>query len=256
MKKVAIVTGGSRGIGFGIVLELLKNGYDVVTASRGPIEENGDPRLLELLEKTDNLDYIKCDISVREDREALIELTMKKYGMVHLLVNNAGLAPKVRKDILEVTEDSWDYVMNANLKGTMFLTQSVVNLMLRQSPENGIRGMVINIGSLSAYASSPNRVEYCVSKAGVSVLTKVYAERLAKDLIYVYEIRPGVIATKMTEVVKDKYDGLISRGDFPIARWGQPEDIAAAVSVLCEGKLLYSTGEVINVDGGFHIRRL
>lgn len=256
MKPIAIVTGGSRGIGLGIVKQLLKEDYYVVVASRGPLSETGEKEFEEMLKTEPDLTYITCDIGITSDRESLLKLVEEKHGRVDLLVNNAGVAPKVRTDLLEETEESWDYVFDTNLRGTMFLSQEVAKIMQKQDVKNGMRGMIINFGSLSSYASSSNRVAYCASKAGVSMLTKVYAERLAGDQIYVYEIRPGVIETAMTRVVKDKYDKKIAEGEFPIARWGQPSDIAMAVSCLCEGKLLYTTGQVIDVDGGFHIRKL
>jgi len=255
-KKIALVTGASRGIGAGIVYQLLADGYRIVAVSRGPLEESGEPEMMDLVRSSEDVVYVSADIACREDRARILEETIKfGGGRIDVLVNNAGVAPKIRTDILEVSEESWDEVMDVNLKGTMFLTQLVANVMTKQQID-GITGIIVNIGSTSAWASSPNRAEYCVSKAGIAMLTTLYADRLAESGILVYEIRPGVIATKMTQVVKAKYDGLIERGDFPIPRWGQPKDIALAVSSLCEGKLCYSTGEIINVDGGYHIRRL
>jgi len=174
-----------------------------------------------------------------------------------MLVNNAGVAPLKRMDILEVSEASFDRVMGINLKGPYFLTQQVANWMIEQKkthPERAYR--IVNTGSISAYTSSPARGEYCVSKAGISMMTMLYADRLAEYGIGVFEIRPGIIQTDMTSVVKDKYDKLIAEGLTPIKRWGQPEDIAKAVGAIAEGRLDFSTGQVINVDGGFHLRRL
>lgn len=254
--KVALITGASRGIGAGIVRQLHKDGFRVVAASKGPLKESGEPSLIELIDSTPDITYFAGDISRAEDRRRIVDEALKVYGgRIDVLVNNAGIAPSIRTDILEVGEESWDEVINVNLKGTMFMTQLVANIMVKQKG-GGINGIIINTGSTSSWASSPNRAEYCVSKAGITMLTTLYADRLAASGILVYEIRPGVIETRMTQVVKEKYDGLIARGDFPIPRWGQPEDIALAVSCLCEGKLRYSTGEIINVDGGFHIRRL
>lgn len=252
--KVAIVTGGSRGIGFATVKKLHEDGFKIITISRR--EENAEEEFLSFVQENDDVSYIVGNIIEEEWQNRLVNLAMEKYGRIDLLANIAGVAPKTRTDLLEVSEESWDYVMSVNLKATMFLSQKVANIMKKQEVENGKRGMIINIGSLSSYVSSSNRVEYVVSKAGVSMLTKVYAERLAEELIYVHEIRPGVIETTMTEVVHDKYTKMIEAGDFPIARWGKPEDIAEAISVLAEGRLKYSTGEIINVDGGFHIRRM
>jgi len=181
----------------------------------------------------------------------------EKFGRCDMLVNNAGVAPSKRMDVLEATEQSYDRVMNVNLKGPYFLTQLVANWMIeqrRQYPKRNFR--IVNTGSISAYTSSPARGEYCLSKAGISMMTKLYADRLAEFGIGVFEIRPGIIMTDMTSVVKDKYDKLIAEGLTPIKRWGQPEDVAKAVGAIAEGRLDFSTGQVINVDGGFHLRRL
>jgi NAD(P)-dependent dehydrogenase (short-subunit alcohol dehydrogenase family) len=182
---------------------------------------------------------------------------MDTFGKIDLLVNNAGVAPKERLDLLNMTEESLDYVLDINLKGTLFLTQLVANQMIytiKSGKTDNPR--IINISSISAYTASINRGEYCIAKAGVGMLTKLFADRLAEYGILVYEIRPGIIATDMTSTVKDKYDDLIDNGLTPIKRWGMPEDVANAVSALCSNNFLFSTGEVINVDGGFHIRRL
>ncbi len=178
------------------------------------------------------------------------------FGGVHVLVNNAAVAPDVRADLLEMTEESFDRVVGINTKGNMFLTQAVAKQMIAQPPAGKKRGTIVNISSCSAEVSSVNRGEYCVSKAGVSMLTKLYADRLAGEGILVHEVRPGVIATDMTGGVREKYDALIAQGTFPIARWGTPQDVADAVSALCSDKFLYTTGDFINVDGGFHIKRL
>ena len=254
--KVALISGGSRGIGAAIARKLLEDGYIVVVTSRDTLEESGEADFIALVHKEPRLTHLVGDVSSKADRQYVVDETLKIAGRIDVLVNNAGVAPRVRTDMLEVSEESWDEVMGINLKGAMFLTQMVANIMIKQERGDGINGVILNMGSTSAWASSPNRVEYCVSKAGMSTLTTLYGDRLAEYGILVYEIRPGVIATKMTEVVREKYDGLIARGDFPIPRWGQPEDIALAASSLCEGKFRYSTGEIINVDGGFHIRRL
>lgn len=255
MNRVVVVTGGSRGIGLGVVKQFLKEGCSVVTMSRS--KENIEPEFKKVLEENpDNLAYIEGDVGIHEDRQRLIDLVIERFGRIDVLVNNAGVAPKKRDDLLDVTEESWDYVLDVNLRGTMFMSQLAVKAMLKNELVNGARGYIINLGSLSSYASSSNRVAYCASKAAVEMLTKVYAERFAGDGIYVYTVRPGVIDTSMTKVVHDKYTKMIEEGHFPIARWGYPEDLGLAISTLCEGKLLYSTGDTINVDGGFHIRRL
>lgn len=255
MKKVAIVTGGSHGIGLGHVRQLASEGYAVVATGTGSADKYRTV-FDEFRNNGGTVTYMQSDVAVADDRKQCVEQTIEKYGRIDVLVNNAGVAPLVRTDILDVSEESWDRVLGINLKGAMFLTQLVVKQMMKQEVVNSIRGIIINTGSLSSYASSVNRVEYCVSKAGVSMLTTVYADRLAQESIYVYEVRPGVIDTDMTKVVHEKYSKQIADGIFPIARWGQPEDVALAVSMLCEGKIKYTTGQVIDVDGGYHIRRL
>ena len=234
--KTAIVTGAASGIGLAVVKRFLQEGYRVYGMSR----RETPPMTHE------NFQYIPGDISVAADRQRLVDATQQ----IDVLVNVAGVAPKVRADLLEMTEDSFQYVMDINLKGTFFLTQLVANKM----QETG--GYICNISSLSAYTSSVNRGEYCISKAGISMVTKLFADRLAQYGIAVNEVRPGIIATDMTETVKGKYDALIDGGLLPIKRWGTPEDVAAAVWSLCSGALPYVTGQSIDVDGGFHIRRL
>ena len=201
--------------------------------------------------------YIRVDISQAADRQRIIDAAEDFSGRIDLLVNNAGVAPRVRTDILEATEESYDYVMNINLKGPYFLTQMIArHMMTLKKAEPDCTPMIINIGSLSTYTSSPSRGEYCLSKAGVGMMTKLYADRLAEYGILVYEIRPGIIRTDMTAGVKQKYDNLIEEGITPLKRWGEPADIAAAVHALAAGAFPFSTGMVINVDGGFHLRRL
>ena len=195
--------------------------------------------------------YFQGDLSKDESRKSYVNLAVQKYGKIDILVNVAGVAPKVRNDILEMTEESYDFVMNINTKGTLFLTQLVANKMVERKS-----GSIVNISSMSGYTSSVSRGEYCISKAGVTMITTLFADRLAEYGITVNEIRPGIIATGMTDKVKAKYDGLIEGGLLPIKRWGQPEDIADAVWVLCSGALPYVTGQSVDVDGGFHIRRL
>jgi len=195
--------------------------------------------------------YIQGDLSKDSDRKSYVNLAIEKYGKIDILVNVAGVAPKVRADILEMTEESYDFVMSINTKGTLFLTQLVANEMVKKGS-----GSIVNISSMSGYTSSVSRGEYCISKAGVTMITTLFADRLAEYGITVNEIRPGIIATGMTDKVKEKYDALIEGGLLPIKRWGQPEDIANAVWALCSGALPYVTGQSIDVDGGFHIRRL
>jgi len=262
-RPVAIVTGASRGIGKGIAKELASLGYDLVinhfdfTTEGGPDESRAEQTQKEIKELGAKCESLRGDISSAENRSSLVALTRSKFGRCDMLVNNAGVAPLKRMDILEVSEESYDRVMGINLKGPYFLTQQVANWMIKQKKANPERAYrIVNTGSISAYTSSPARGEYCVSKAGISMMTMLYADRLAEYGIGVFEIRPGIIQTDMTSVVKDKYDKLIAEGLTPIKRWGQPEDIAKAVGAIAEGRLDFSTGQVINVDGGFHLRRL
>ena len=262
-RPVAIVTGASRGIGKGIAKELASLGYDLVinhfdfTTEGQPDESRAEQTQKEIKKLGAKCESLRGDVGSAEDRNSLVALAKSKFDRCDILVNNAGVAPLKRMDILEVSEASFDRVMGINLKGPYFLTQLVANWMIEQKkshPEQAYR--IINTGSISAYTSSPARGEYCVSKAGISMMTMLYADRLAEYGIGVFEIRPGIIETDMTSVVKDKYDKLIAEGLTPIKRWGQPEDIAKAVGAIAEGRLDFSTGQVINVDGGFHLRRL
>lgn len=255
MKKTAIVTGGSRGIGFAIAHQLGKDGFNVVVMARNAKESNIDN--LTKLEKN-GIDYLYVSGSIDRaaDRQNAVEEAVKKYGRIDVLVNNAGVAPSVRNDLLDMTEESFDRVVGINTKGTLFMSQLVARQMLKQDIPGKKRGTIVNISSCSSVVSSTNRGEYCISKAGISMITTLFADRLAQDSIYVYEIRPGVIATDMTAGVQEKYDKLVEEGVFPIARWGLPEDIGNAVSAFCSDKFLYTTGNYIDVDGGFHIRRL
>lgn len=255
MKKTAIVTGGGRGIGYAIAYQLGKDGYNIVITGRSTQEDYKES--LEALSK-EGIEYlyVQGGVESAEDRKKCIDETLARFGRIDVLVNNAGVAPLVRNDLLEMTEESFDRVIGINTKGTMFMSQIVANQMLKQEVIGPKRGTIVNISSCSAEVSSVNRGEYCVSKAGIAMLTKLFADRLAGDGILVHEVRPGVIATDMTSKVKEKYDALIEKGLFPIKRWGQPEDIAGAVSALCSDKFLYTTGNYIDVDGGFHIQRL
>ena len=256
MKKTAVVTGASRGIGFAIARQLGLDGYNVVMVATGPAEKNRGA-IDSLKELGIDCAYVQANIGDHDDRLRIVSEALAAFGRIDALVNNAGVAPNVRADLLDMSEESFDRVVGINTKGNMFLTQAVANQMLRQEPlEAGRRGVIVNVSSCSAVVSSPNRGEYCVSKAGVSMLTTLYADRLAGEGILVHEVRPGVIATDMTSTVQQKYDDLIAKGAFPIARWGTPQDVANAVSVLCSDKLLYTTGDYIDVDGGFHISHL
>ena len=246
MMKTALVTGAYSGIGKAVAEKFLSEGYTVCGMSR----READPE--NTLFSHPNFKYISGDVSVDADRRRFVALADK----IDVLVNVAGVAPKVRSDLLDMTEESYDYVMDINTKGAMFLTQLAAKKMIGNEVENGARGYICNISSLSAYTSSVNRGEYCISKAGMSMITTLFADRLAEYAIPVNEVRPGIIATDMTDKVKDKYDALIDGGLLPFKRWGQPEDIANAVWALCSGALPYVTGQAVNVDGGFHMRRL
>ena len=279
--KTAMITGGCRGIGLAVSRQLVREGYNVsiMGTSRG---EKVQPVIDELRQKGKVL-YTVGDISSGGDRMSFLDATLARFGSVDLLVNNAGVAPEVRADLLDVSEESYDRVMTINLKGPFFLSQIVARQMLRQTqarqtkvsqtgehvPETAgnnagssaardaeINGLIINISSVSADIISLNRGEYCLSKTGMSMMTRLFAARLAGSGVLVYEIKPGIIETDMTAGVRQKYDQLIEQGQFPIARWGQPEDLAEAVSLLISGKLRYSTGDCLHVDGGYHIRQL
>ncbi len=259
--RVAIVTGGSRGIGRGIAEALGALGWRVVVNYAS--NSKAAAEVVEGIEKAGGKGLaVQCDIGIAADRDRLVDETIGHFGRVDLLVNNAGVAPSVRADLLEAGEESFDRLIAINLKGPYFLTQRVAKEMVREvnKPKSkrpaDLHPAIITISSISAYTASVNRGDYCVAKAGLAMMTKLYAARLAEYGINVYEIRPGVIETDMTGPVKAKYDKMISEGLTPIARWGKPEDIAKAVVAVGMGLLPFSTGEVINVDGGFHLRRL
>lgn len=252
-KKCAIVTGAVGGIGYETARQMVEKGYLVVGMDVRAAEDCRE--MIEAL--GENFLYVRGNLAEAADRTALVARAVEAGGHIDALVNVAGVAPKVRRDLLEMTEESYDFVMDINTRGTMFLTQAVARQMLAQEKdEAGIRGYIVNISSCSAYTSSTSRGEYCVSKAGVTMLTMLYADRLAGEGIPVNEICPGIIATGMTAVVKEKYDRLIADGLVPAGRWGFPADIAKAVLALCDGTLGYTTGQSIMVDGGMHIRRL
>lgn len=257
-KPVAIITGASRGIGKAIAKELADLGFGIVINYFDFKDGKPDDSAAEQTQKEiAGSQIIRGDISIAGDRKKLVEFTKAKFGRCDMLVNNAGVAPAKRTDILEATEESYDRVMSINLKGPYFLTQLVANWMIEQKKQNPERNFrICNTSSMSAYTSSPARGEYCLSKAGIGMMTMLYADRLAEFGIGVFEIRPGIIMTDMTSVAKDKYDKLIAEGITPIKRWGLPEDVAKAVGAIAEGRLDFSTGQVINVDGGFHLRRL
>ena len=255
MRKTAIITGASRGIGYAIARQLGLDGYQVVILATGKQEKYADS-LQELTDRGIIWHYVQGSIDSRQDRERLLDETLRCFGRVDVLVNNAGVAPLQRKDLLEMSEESFDRVIGINTKGTLFLTQLVAKQMIEQEQIWSTKGTIVNVGSCSAEVSSVSRGEYCISKAGVAMITQLFADRLAGEGILVHEVRPGVIATDMTSAVKEKYDAMVENGAFPIKRWGTPEDVANAVSLFCSDKMSYTTGNYLDVDGGFHIRRL
>tara|TARA_B100000941_G_C28442812_1_gene520615 strand:- start:213 stop:1007 length:795 start_codon:yes stop_codon:yes gene_type:complete len=254
--RTAIVTGGSRGIGRGIAVSLGAQGYNVaINYNSNSAAADEAAKLVE--DAGGKAITIQADIGNREDHKRLLGDTVAAFGPVDLLINNAGIAPTVRADLLETDEDSFDRLIAVNLKGPFFLTQLVANHMIANKDSYKVQPAVVNISSISADTVSINRGEYCISKAGVAMSTQLFAVRLAGEGIGVYEIRPGIIATDMTGPVKEKYDKLIHEdGLLPIPRWGKPEDIANAVQSIADGHFTYATGLVMHIDGGFHIQRL
>lgn len=256
MRKVALITGAGRGIGLGIAQSLAAEGCDIVVGDIHPRDAVGDA-LDALRELGAGVLYCLADVADREARARMLAQIKERFGRLNVLVNNAGVAPKVRADILEATEESYDWVMGINLKGPYFLTQAAANWMIEQRRENeGFQGCIVNISSISATVASPGRGEYCISKAGVSMATRLWAARLGEFDIPVYEIRPGVIKTDMTQSIMARYDKLIAEGLTIQPRWGLPEDIGRTVAMLVRGDLPYSTGQVIMVDGGMAVQRL
>ena len=256
-ERVALVTGSSRGIGRGIATALAERGWHlVINYSRDQAAAKATQLEVEALGTSAHV--VQADLADLSDLDRLVSAALKGYGRIDLLVNNAGIGPRKRVDMLKVSEESYDEVMTVNLKGPFFLTQRVANEMIAQVERGEIENpKIVNISSISAYTSSPERAEYCISKAGMSMMTALWADRLAEYGINVYEIRPGITQTDLTAVVKDKYDRLIyEQGLTPIRRWGQPEDVGKAVVAIADDLLPFSTGEIINVDGGFHLSRL
>ena len=258
-RPVALVTGAGRGIGRGIAVELAKLGYHLIINYAGNAEAAKECLQLVRQAGSDGI-TVRADVSLADDRDRLVVESLAVNGRIDLLVNNAGVAPVVRADLLEAGEESFDYLIDVNLKGPYFLTQRVARQMIDQvqAGEKSVFGppRIVTITSISAYTASINRGDYCVAKAGLAMMTKLFAARLAEHGIQVLEVRPGVIETDMTAGVKEKYDNLIAQGAWPIRRWGRPEDIGRAVAAIARGDFPYSTGEVINVDGGFHLRIL
>jgi NAD(P)-dependent dehydrogenase (short-subunit alcohol dehydrogenase family) len=251
------VTGGSRGIGLGVAQELARSGLDLAINGR---REAAD--VVDAIQKLQSVGadvlYCRGDVASTDDRTAMLAAIEQRFGRLDVLVNNAGVAPDVRADIVDATEQSFDRLININLKGPYFLTQAVARWMIRQRASNpkDFRGCIVSVSSISATVASVNRGDYCISKAGIAMATQLWAARLAEFNIDVYEVRPGVIATDMTAGVTEKYDRLIAGGLTVEKRWGTPEDVGRAVGVLARGELSYATGQVIMVDGGLTLQRL
>jgi len=267
---VVLVTGASRGLGRGIAVQLARDGFSVAinyVRSRGGADATRAQCEASRSDPRQRFPVFQADIGEAGQRAALVLGVLEELGAIHALVNNAGVGPAVRKDITEADEESFDRLLRINLKGPHFLTQAVVTHWLaaktaaaraQASPEAGSppNRTVVFVTSISAHTASVQRPEYCISKAGLSMSRQLWAVRLASEGIRVYEIRPGIMATDMTRGVKAKYDRLLAEGLVPQQRWGTPEDVGLAVSALLEGKLAFSTGTVVDVDGGFHLRRL
>ncbi|WP_454225997.1 3-ketoacyl-ACP reductase [Propioniciclava flava] len=254
MSKVALVTGGNRGIGRGITEALLREGWRVSIMATRPAPSD----VLADLATLGEVRYTQGSVADLGDHARYVEETLADWGRIDALVNNAGVAPSQRDDLLDATPDSYDRVMAINLRGPYFLTQKVANVMIAQGPpaEGEITGTIVNVSSISADTVSTNRGAYCLSKAGVGMATQLWAVRLAPEGILVYEVRPGVIATDMTAGVTEKYDAFFASGAVPMPRWGRPSDVGGAVAQLTAGRMPYSTGDVITVGGGMQIKTL
>ena len=255
-RPVALVTGASRGIGRGIALELGRHGHAVVVNYLQSTQA-AEAVVAEIAAGGGTAVAVRGDVGIAADRSVLIDETFRHFGRLDVLVNNAGITSQGRRDLLEATEESWDLVFDTNLKGPFFLAQLAANRMLPAIAAQQVpRGLIVNVSSISAYAASTNRADYCLAKAAMGMMTWLFADRLAAHGIRVFEVCPGVIASDMTAPVKKKYDKLIAEGLTPIRRWGTPEDVAKVVVALTTEAFLFTTGDRINVDGGFHIRRL
>jgi len=256
MKKVALITGGSRGIGFGIALQLAQNGFDLaINGIRNAADV--EDAINQLKSFGNDVIYCRGNVALSVDRENIVSQVKQHYNKLHVLINNAGVAPKERKDILEATEESFDDVVSTNLKGSYFLMQKAANWMITQKKnDDTYNACIINVSSISATVASISRGEYCVSKAGLSMATQLFAVRLGEFNIPVFEVRPGIIHTDMTAGVKEKYDKLINEGLCVQKRWGEAGDVGKVIVSLANGNFMYSTGQVIMVDGGLTIPRL
>lgn len=260
VRKTALVTGASRGIGRAIATALGQAGFNVVINYHSSIDA-AQQTAQQVIDAGGKTHLVQADVASAADRQRLLDETLSTFGAVHLLVNNAGIAPKVRADMLELAEEDFDALLATNLNGPFFLSQLVARHMIehRSVYADDAPPSIVNIGSISAYTASTNRADYCIAKAGIAMMTQLFASRLGEHEINVYEIRPGIIATDMTssDTVRAKYDKLIlQEGLLPIRRWGRPEDVAKAVVAIGDNLMPYSTGQIIDVDGGFHLRRL
>ncbi len=256
MRKVALVTGGSRGIGLGIAKELAHNGFDIAINGVRPSEEIMNV-LSDLRSFGVQVIYCQGNVASGDERQKILAQVKDYFGKLNILVNNAGIAPRERRDVLNATEESYDEVMDINLKGPYFLMRDAANWMIEQKQSDpDYSACIINISSVSATVASVNRGEYCLSKAGISMATQLFAVRLGEYNIPVFEVRPGIIDTDMTTGVREKYDTLIEAGLCLTKRWGSPEDVGKIVASLSLGNFLYSTGQVFMADGGLTIPRL
>ena len=255
-----LVTGASRGLGRGVAEALARDGFSIAIhyATNRVAADETAARCAALAREGQRFVLVGGDVGRAEDRERIVHETLGAFGHLDAVVNNAGVAPRVRADLVDATEQSFDDVIAVNLKGPHFLSQAVVREWLAQKGESRLPGgyKLVFVSSISAYAASVNRGEYCISKAGLSMAAKLWATRLANEGIQVFELRPGIMATDMTAGVKDKYDRLIAEGLVPQARWGNPQDVGLAVVALMKGLFPFSTGDVFNIDGGFHLQRL
>jgi len=256
MKRVALITGGTRGIGFGIAQALAREGFNLAVC--GLRDESAVAGPLKTLRSMGaEMLYCKCDVAQRDARDEMLAAIRLRFSCLHVLVNNAGVAPKERRDILDATEESFEQLIRTNLQGPYFLTQAVAKWMVEQKKVDAtFAGCIVNVSSISATVASVNRGEYCISKAGVAMATQLWAARLGEFNIPAYEVRPGIIQTDITAGVKYKYDKLLGEGLTPQRRWGTPEDVGKAVASLARGDLPYSTGQIIMVDGGLTVQRL
>jgi NAD(P)-dependent dehydrogenase (short-subunit alcohol dehydrogenase family) len=251
---VAFVTGAARGIGRACAVALAREGYDIAV---GTNVSDTSETLAEVRACGRQAVTVTCNVGDAAARAAALEQIRAAFGQLHLLVNNAGVAPKVRADILDATEESFDYVVGTNLRGPYFLSQAAAKWMIEQKRARPVESFgIVNIGSISAWTASVTRGDYCVSKAGIAMMTKLFAARLAGEGVYVYEIQPGIVKTDMTKVVTEKYDKLIAEGLTPIRSWVLPEHVGTAVAACATGRIPLTTGQVLNIDGGFHLRTL